>query len=767
MSFLVGWGFSRGIGAQETPERLSPLTGAGQITPRPGMIAYTPETFVPAGVSLAEFSLVKQFEETTYFLTDLDFTTSSVGWAVGLPHWDQAAHAYRGTILKTEDAGENWQAQNSVTTEVLNAVDFVDTQHGWVVGIDGLYHTADGGANWIQQTFPITDELLNLGFLDANLGWVSSVRAVHWDFSGQPDNWVARLWHTDDGGASWSEQFPPADPSILHAVDFVDAQHGWAVGSKYTGDDPYGRPQHRGVIYATSDGGQNWVEQSYAPEDLNISFTALDFIDAQTGWVAGFPTISTLSGGFVFHTTNGGQTYERQEPGGFFDPLWEIQFIDPQRGYTVGSNYIGAWGPPVWRTLDGGDTWETVRMTQHDNDGLYGLAVTGEQVIALGDRDYQAKSTRAWDSCEWQPPEPSCLDCTCLFGQEYLNIHYRFEDVFFVDESQGWAVGSRSYLPDVTGQVIFYTADGGSTWEPQYQQNPSLELPAFSVFRLDGVYFVDAQRGWAVGMAEYDENYDTRWAILHTEDGGLSWVEQGNELYQNVSPEFFAVQFLDAQTGWALEAGHYDPDLQEGGLFLANTSDGGQNWQWVPTGLPGALGIGFALVQGGLDFVDSQHGWGAGGLGEIIHTSDGGSTWITQTLTCDWPECPLRLFAVDFLDTQQGWIAGEGLFHTVDGGITWLPFDLDLDGDLQDIQFLDAQHGWLAGNRGSVLYTQNGGTSWQAVENLSSGADLLGLSFIDPQTGWLVGAQGTILRTVHTPTWNTYLPMIHQAASPD
>jgi photosystem II stability/assembly factor-like uncharacterized protein len=220
-------------------------------------------------------------------------------------------------------------------------------------------------------------------------------------------------------------------------------------------------------------------------------------------------------------------------------------------------------------------------------------------------------------------------------------------------------VGSRSYLPAIWGQVIFHTADGGETLEKQYEQAPLLDQ-TFTYFRLDSIFFLDDQTGWAVGMSEYDQTYHNRWAILYTDNGGLTWQEQGENLHQGLASEFFDVQFLDTQYGWALDTGHYDSLAEETHFYLAHTLDGGLNWDWVNTGLPGNLDIGFALVQGGMDFTDVTHGWAAGGLGEVIHTADGGSTWITQTLTCDWPVCDKRLSILILLITRLVGSLGKG-----------------------------------------------------------------------------------------------------------
>lgn len=704
----------------------------------------------PAATAPGRMGVVKQFEETSFYFNHTDFISPTLGWAVGLPHWDQASGVYTGTLLKTTDAGESWITLTVGLAETLNGVSFVDEYNGWAVGTRGtIVHSADGGLHWVQQAVPTVDEFRSVVFVSASAGWATSVRINHYDQWGHPDDWRASLWHTSNGGASWEKQSIPGEAAILNRLDFVDANTGWAVGVKYTGDDAYGRPTHRAVIYHTANGGSNWTEQTYAAEEARITFTAVDFIDDLHGWVVGFHHVFAAPEGVIFHTQDGGQTWERQSPN---HNLMDVQFIDALRGYTVGFDYIGAQGPPVLRTQDGGATWEKVVMRNNDLEGLYAVNVSEERVVALGDHDFLALSSDPWGY--YEPPLGKNL-----FTQEYINIHYTFQDVFFADALHGWAVGSRSFLPDHSGQVIFHTSDAGQTWHKQYEQPPLLDT-LFSVFRLDSVFFIDDQTGWAVGMSEYDQSYDQRWAILFTDDGGQTWQEQGNELNVNLAPEFLDVQFLDSQHGWALEDGHYDPDSDEMTIYLASTQDGGQNWEWVNTHITGSLSVGFALVQGALDMVDPEHIWAVGGLGQVIHTSDGGSNWITQTLTCDWPICVKRLFDVDFVDTQQGWIAGEGLYHTSDGGSHWEMRPMDYKVDFHDVQFLDPLHGWLAGDKGVILYSDNGGASWQLAANPESSANLRGMYFTGAHQGWLVGENGTILTTVELPFETLFLPLV-------
>ncbi len=756
-SLLLSLVFGAGVAAPTQPaapaERVNakdgllisgpPSRGYDLSNGNKGLLSPAVRPVVPAGAGY-RIDLEKQFEETSYYLKDTDFVTTSLGWAVGEPHWDRLTKTYVGTIVQTTNGGEDWSPQTVPVAEAFNAVEFIDANCGWAVGTNGaILHTIDSGVHWEQQAVATSDEFLDVVFVDANNGWATSLHPTHWDWLDEPDNWDASLWHTADGGTTWVSQAIPASASILHAVDFINAQTGWAVGVKYVGGEYADSPAHRAVIYHTSNGGQSWLEQPYGSGELEVSLTSVDFIDAVHGWVAGFPTSSIVTGGFVFHTEDGGVTWEQQEPGDFFAPLWNIYFLDQARGYVVGFDYISAWGPPVWRTQDGGDTWEKIAMTMHENDGLFGLFVDEEKAVVLGDHDYVATSTNPWGPYSWPNGEE-------LFSQRFINIHYRFEEVFFANALHGWAVGNRSYWPGFTGQVILHTADGGESWETQYEKAPNASQ-LFSYLRLDSVHFVDILNGWAVGVSE-----DMHDAILHTDDGGQTWEEQGQALYASQDLEFFDVQFLDSREGWALATGN----SSSGNIFLAHTVDGGANWEWVDTGIEGTIAVGFGTVLGGLYFLDAQHGWAVGGLGNIVYTPDGGATWSAQAIDCGYPTCPSHMFELDMIDTQVGWLAGEDLFYTNNGGLLWEVKEIGFGYDLQDVQFLDAQNGWLAGDAGCAAYTTNGGTSWIPVQNVVTGVSLRGLSFVSPEKGWLVGDSGVILTTVSEPYWPVYLPLV-------
>jgi photosystem II stability/assembly factor-like uncharacterized protein len=726
---------------------LALAAGAAAAAPPAGNVPRASPVLAPAPAGDAP-AFVKQFEETSYYLEDLAFITPDVAWAVGQVHWDAARKQYAGTIVKTTDGGKTWAPQNAGVDESLRGLSFLDENQGWAVGVNGaIVHTADGGQHWARQAVDTTDSFRGVVFVDPNNGWATSIKGVHRDDrTGEDNDWQGSVWHTGDGGQTWGRQSLPESASLLNRIDFVDSQHGWAVGLKRSGQQDYSGPQHAAAIYRTTDGGQTWAE-AYAP-DLAITLTGVDFVDADNGWVVGFPFNSGVEGGFAFHTSDGGQTWERENVGGFNWLLRDVKFVDLKRGYIFGGDYVGAWGPAVYRTLDGGKTWTQLRLSSHNNENVSAVGIVGDRLIAVGEHDYVVESDRAWAACESKSTGSQCNDCDCLFTASYINTHYRLLDVFFTDAMNGWTVGSRSYGVSHDGQVILHTADGGATWDTQYTDAPPDSL--FSAYRLTGVYFSDPQTGWAVGASAYfheGESYSHRGAILHTADGGKTWKQQGLELYRGVGEqtdrdrEFVDVHFLDNREGWALARSRYPDDT----VVLAHTTDAGEHWTWVNTGVKGVL----FERQGKLAFTDAQHGWVAAGQGLVLHTEDGGAHWSKQEMDCGSSSCNFGLYALDIPDGSHGAIAGEFCFHTPDGGAHWSMLDLPYHVNFFDVQLIGGQspQGWMAGDHGVLLHTDDGGKSWSLVQ-----AGLLDplfrLHFVDAQHGWFVGDYGAIVRYV-------------------
>ncbi len=200
--------------------------------------------------------------------------------------------------------------------------------------------------------------------------------------------------------------------------------------------------------------------------------------------------------------------------------------------------------------------------------------------------------------------------------------------------------------------------------------------------------------------------------------------------------DLFEVFFLDDQRGWVVGTA--------GRIF--RTVNGGQSWhmtQWRPhRDRHLSREVGPDLYD--IFFVSPREGWAVGKDGVIIHTVDGGDTWVGQD-----SGVTLSLNAVAFApDGKTGWAVGnEGVVrHTTDGGKTWSPQPSGIANHLYDIFVLDAQRAWAVGENGHIIATTNGGQTWTIQR--AGGAHLNAILFLpDGQTGWAVGDIGYVWKT--------------------
>lgn len=289
-----------------------------------------------------------------------------------------------------------------------------------------------------------------------------------------------------------------------------------------------------------------------------------------------------------------------------------------------------------------------------------------------------------------------------VIRQSEADLGMHFQDIYFIDEQNGWALGSGK---------IFHTTDGGDTW---------LEQKVDTQYDLYAIDFVDERTGWVAGS----------FAIFHTSDAGNTWTEQ----FRREGMYFYDVHFVNEQTGWAIGS----PGRDQSAIFY--TSDGGKTWD-----------LQFIDFNGrrlyGIDFANEKVGWvvgwdvgivGVGIRGLILYTTDGGQTWEKNT-------SEFSIYGVDCVNEQECWAAGRGgILHTDDGGNSWVKHDESAS--FKSICFINDEFGWAVGYAGEIIHTSDGGNSW--VYQQSNVSSLLeSVFFVNEEVGWAVGEHGVMIHT--------------------
>ncbi len=281
----------------------------------------------------------------------------------------------------------------------------------------------------------------------------------------------------------------------LSAVDFVNANDGWAVGENTNGS----------VILVTTNGGATWTAQNASMAGSGAWLGAVDFVNASDGWAVGYNDNTFTA--VILATTNGGVTWTAQNASAADSTeLLSVSFVDANHGWAVGGSSDSAtetFSRVILATSDGGATWAAQEAKGGDSsawlyavtfiDGSHGWAVGGNGTILV--------TTNGGTT--WTPQETRGVD-------SYVELR----SVSFIDVNHGWAVGSS--FDDTYNAVIFSTSDGGTTW---IAQNAS---SAGSGGGLESVSFVDANHGWAVGESSDVTGTYSSSVILATTNGGYS-----------------------------------------------------------------------------------------------------------------------------------------------------------------------------------------------------------------------------------------------------
>lgn len=290
----------------------------------------------------------------------------------------------------------------------------------------------------------------------------------------------------------WTAQGPITPAYHLWDVQFLDDQHGWAASN--------------GVIFATTDGGNSWQQQTIVGWNHGFIF-GIHMLDAQTGWAAG-----DVRG--VYQTQNGGASGWQSKtmlvsPNPPEPWLTDVYFTDKNTGWVVGIMSNNGNTGEIYKTTDGGQTWERQISGVESNDGgfLWDIQMA-DSLTGWAVGDYGSIVATTDGGTNWQ------LQPSGTVGA--------LRGLFFLDKQQGWAVGD--------GGVILHTADGGISWQPQPSGVPGT---------LRSVVFVDNQTGWAAG---------DKGVILNTADGGANWQKVNPGTVEDLN----GLSFTGAQSGWAV-----------------------------------------------------------------------------------------------------------------------------------------------------------------------------------------------------------------------
>lgn len=273
-----------------------------------------------------------------------------------------------GDLLKTTDGGKNWDRIQFFGTEY--SIFFINENIGFIAALDGVKKTTDGGLTW--TTYPEFSNLLSIHFVDDRIGFAAGYGRIiktadHGD-----------TWNVFHDGYTFTNVFA-TNPYTIYAFGFL----AW---------DNFG--------FKSIDGGMTWQTLNMG---YDFRFRHSFFINPEVGYVIG----SDLGTSFLIKTIDGGNSWQlilQSQKG-----LSSIYFTDLNTGYLVGGYVFGGSQPILWKTTDGGLTWEDQNPENNVSDAIYSIHFVNDCVgYAVGENGLILKTINAGDStlCKEIPPIP-------------------------------------------------------------------------------------------------------------------------------------------------------------------------------------------------------------------------------------------------------------------------------------------------------------------------------------------------------------------------
>jgi photosystem II stability/assembly factor-like uncharacterized protein len=546
------------------------------------------------------------------------------------------------------------------------------------------------------------------------------------------------LWETHDLGTTWFVK-PTHDPHYLQKIVF-HGERGFVVGDG-------------GTLLVSDDQGRRWQPISPALSPKNDLFS-IAFSSAGAGWIVG-------SRGVMYQSSNGGKDWTLHADLVVADRhLHDIAFFDASRAVVVGLRGFLA------RTEDGGTTWKQIPTpTRYD---LYSIAVAGTDAWVVGERGVVLHSSDAGKT--WVPEDTSTdahlYSVIAVPAQSSVRvIASGYRGVIVAREGAGWhslpALSTEAYFGaaavgrDVVlvgnASTVARSGDGGGSWRLGSQPwHPSLFGVAAVAAGAQKAGTPDSEFGaLAVG----------RRIIQKTLDGGGIWNPVAlpasvlRRVLQVGETSYFAIGDDGQLYGSTDRAETWSAEPLPGGYALTGIAALTPDDLWF-TASDGSLlhrtarGVAGRVLKASepltdLCFDSRREGWAVEGrTSKLLHVQITSSR-TEEILVSDLGDATITaLYCTK--DRPDLWIgASDGtLAVTVNGGKTWRP--IRVAHRLIEAFDLRGDHGWAVGDRGMVLETDNGGTSWRQIDADTS-SDLLSVRILDDARAVAVGTEGVSL----------------------
>lgn len=338
---------------------------------------------------------------------------------------------------------------NETVSGFVSPTPMIQAFHKTIVAVILLALSASNSdAQWLEVRLPqpfSSGYYLDVFFLPSNpnLGWACSMEG--------------HIVRTNDGGKTWQGNTIPG--AFLEYVQFINERTGFVSG--------------QGGVFRSDDGGSSWIDITPTP------------MVQDKGW-GSYWLNDRIGMYFVGGCIDGTQAFYRTSDGG---RNWTVFYgNEPSSGLSDGYLYNDGTGWAVssgvlWQTMDFGRTWYKFSNT--------GPRYWTEEISVFGRSILLPTSGQ---DCDGQTRNVGSLRYSRDGGVSWKEHQTRKNmfGCFLLSEQIGWGVGDD--------RTVLYTEDAGNTWT---LRNCGIRG------NIDDIYFLNDTLGWAVGEGIYRSNFNS------------------------------------------------------------------------------------------------------------------------------------------------------------------------------------------------------------------------------------------------------------------
>ncbi|MFC1569289.1 T9SS type A sorting domain-containing protein [bacterium] len=515
-----------------------------------------------------------------------------------------------------------------------------------------------------------------------------------------------------------------------------------------------------GIVFKTIDGGENWIEiwrgnnlARYCwihPKDPEIIYISTGIFDRESALT---DTAAGIAGGVgILKSKDGGQTWKiLNEANGLLDLYVGSLYMHPHNPDTLlaaasQNNWSGFQGvntEGVYITTDGGENWTRVI----DRRELFGVV---EYSTTNPDIAYAISSAAVYRSNDagftwqrfsgtanmWGPPGivagfPIDAQCDPRDPMRIIVNNYLGGNLLSEDGGETWMNASKGYTGALVNHIsvvpekpwivyagsrsgIYCSENGGEDWiglvyPPGDMWAKFNEILAVTINPMNPSHILTMPNDF--GTILYSYNGGTSWnvgtmtdaihellfapsnpSIVYAASKNGFWQStDGGENFNFIHEEIISAMAVHPTNSQILFAS----TINEG---LLKTTDGGQSWDAIGTGLPDLEAHALVIhpLNPDLMFAGISSESPIGGQG-IYRSLDAGETWTAQVAGME-PNARIMkiVVAVNNLDVIYACAHFNGVYVSTNGGDTWMAINEGLDHQTMNSLALS--------DDGSVLY---------------------------------------------------------------